>query len=66
MPKKRPPADTCTCGHPKDDHWRGEGQCEHLVEGKYQCGCTWWHPQDPQAWLDEQSRRQEEGSEEGD
>jgi len=43
MPKGRP-VDPCTCGDAKEDHWRGAGWCT-------KCGCTWWHPKDPAAYL---------------
>ncbi len=27
----------CDCGHQKNSHYIGEGQCRY-------CGCTWFHP----------------------
>jgi hypothetical protein len=35
----------CDCGHPKKDHYRGEGCCHDSTHPKAgQCGCTWFHP----------------------
>ena len=29
----------CDCGHPKEVHYRREGECR-------ECGCTWFHPEE--------------------